>query len=97
MEEDNEKRKFVICEDNSRRNHYDITSVKKLSVNELTIVHYLSKVYFYKKIMTKYNGDPLYFLKEQLSWLGKIYDSKRWIDYEETEGRLCPIVCDHPR
>lgn len=63
-----------------------------LLVNPLAVVHYLEQARYVSAVLPEYDGDPYYFLKEQLSWLGKAYDPTRWIDHEATYGDLCRFI-----
>jgi hypothetical protein len=52
-------------------------------------------VYFTRKELPEHNGDPYYFLKVQLSWLGKTYDPERWIDYRSSRERLHSYLAEN--
>ena len=54
----------------------------------MSLLFYLGQVYFYKRVLGPYEGDPNYFLKEQLFWIGKIYDPTCWIDHGKVEDQL---------
>lgn len=95
LEKDKDRWRFLIEKEKRRRRHYDLQSVKNLSVNELALIHYLIQIYYYKAQLTKPEGDPYYFLKEQLSWLGKTYDPECWIDYQSSRERLCSFLSDN--
>lgn len=64
-------------------------------LNPMAVLHYLMQVYFTRKELPEYTGDPYYFLKVQLSWLGKNYDPERWIDYESSKERLYNYIADN--
>lgn len=92
LEKDERRKRFLIEKDQKRRRHYDLQSVTNLSVNELAVIHYLSQVYFYQVELPKYEGDPYYFLKTQLSWIGKTYDPTAWIDYQASREGICDYL-----
>lgn len=64
-------------------------------LNPMAVLHYLNQVHFTRKELPEYTGDPYYFLKVQLSWLGKTYDPERWIDYASSRGRLCRYLAEN--
>lgn len=82
LEEDKDKWRFLLEKEKTKRRRYDLQSVKNLDVNELSVVYALSQVYAYEVQLPAYEGDLYYFLKEQLSWIGKEYDPACWIDYQ---------------
>lgn len=88
LEKDKDRWRFLIEKGNQRRRHYDLQSVKNLSVNELALIHYLIQIYYYKVQLSKPEEDPYYFLKEQLSWIGKAYDPVCWIDHQSSREKL---------
>ena len=83
--------------------YYDDHGDKKLraqrniqpQLNPMAVLHYLNQVYFTRKELPEYTGDPYYFLKVQLSWLGKIYNPERWIDYESSRERLFSYLAEN--
>lgn len=68
-----------------QRNAYE-KPVRK--VNPLAVLNALSEVYYVRRRMPEFGGDPYYFLKEQLSWIGKSYDPTCWIDYTSTRDDM---------
>lgn len=63
-------------------------------VNPMAILYYLSQLYFYKVQVPKQEGDQYYFLKEQLSWLGKTYDPAAWLDYQSSRDQICGYLAE---
>jgi len=88
LEKDKDRWRFLIEKEKRHSRRYDLQSVRNLSVNELAVVHLLSQVYFYAKQLPEYKEDPYYFLKEQLSWIGKSYVPEHWIDYRAPREKL---------
>lgn len=69
--------------------------ISQLRVNELAIINYMAVLYDLEKLFQKRNKeDPYYYLKEQLSWIGKEYDYHRWIDWEERYTKLWTYLED---
>lgn len=64
-------------------------------LNPMAVLHYLNQVYFTRKELPEYTGDPYYFLKVQLSWLGKTYDPECWIDYQNSREQLYDFLADN--
>ena len=94
LEADETKWRFLLEKEMPRRRRYDLQSVKNLDVNELSVIYALSQVYAYDVQLPRYEGDPYYFLKEQLSWIGKEYDPTCWIDYQSSRGLLYKLLAD---
>lgn len=57
--------------------------------NPLVLCNLLGNLYD-MEVRAKAQGteDPSFYLRHQLSWLGKEYDPTRWIDYQETADEL---------
>lgn len=68
-----------------------------LRVNRLAILYWLAQVYFAKEALPHYDKDPYYFLKEQLSWIGKTYEPTCWIDHDDLYSRLYTYVEEKSR
>ena len=94
LEEDKDKRRFLLEKEKLGRRRYDLQSVKNLDVNELSVIYALSQVYAYDVQLPRYEGDRYYFLKEQLSWIGKKYDPACWIDYHSTREPICQFLAE---
>lgn len=94
LEDDKDKWRFLLEKEKPKRRRYDLQSVKNLDVNELSVIYSLSQVYAYDVQLPTYQGDPNYFLKEQLSWIGKQYDPACWIDYHSSREPLCEFLKD---
>lgn len=58
------------------------------NINPMAVIYQMSQVYFYRVEVPEYDEDPYYYLKLQLSWLGKTYDPKAWIDYASSREAL---------
>lgn len=61
---------------------------KEEEFNPLAIINCLDEIHLLRSTLSKYNNDPYFFLKEQLSWIGQTYDSTRWITYEKQRSEL---------
>ena len=94
LEENEDKWRFLLEKEKPKRRRYDLQSVKNLDVNELSVVYALSQVYAYEVQLPKYEDDPYYFLKEQLSWIGKEYDPTCWIDYQSSREPIYKLLAD---
>lgn len=88
IENDPNRKYFLYTEDHGNKSLRTQQNLQP-KLNPLAVLHYLNQVYFTRKELPEYTGDPYYFLKVQLSWLGKTYDPERWIDYESSRERLC--------
>lgn len=87
IENDPNRKHFLYLEDHGNKSLRTQQNIQP-QLNPLAVLHYLNQVYFTRKELPEYTGDPYYFLKVQLSWLGKNYDPERWIDYESSRERL---------
>ena len=68
--------------DPTRKDKQLSNNLENLQANVLGILYYLGELYQMEIVMRDCNKkDPYYYLKEQLSWIGKEYDPARWIDY----------------
>ena len=60
-------------------------------INKLALFCLLGSLYD-MEVRAKQHGDgtaePNYYLRYQLSWLGKTYDPTRWVDYRQTQDGL---------
>lgn len=88
LEDNNNLRRFLIDTENNWKRHYDLQSVDNLCVNELAVAYCIGQLYFFEKTLPRNTGDRYFFLKEQLSWIGKTYEPERWIDYHEPRACL---------
>lgn len=65
----------------SKKNNNDCSSggkdLSNLCVNELALLNHMGMLYFAETELPE-NKEPYYFLKKQLSWIGKEYDPNRW-------------------
>lgn len=87
VENDPKREHFLYYDDHGNKASRIRENIQP-QLNAMAVLHYLNQVYFTRKELPEYTGDPYYFLKVQLSWLGKNYDPTRWIDYESTRDQL---------
>lgn len=94
LEKDEDKWRFLLEKEKPKRRRYDLQSVENLDVNELSAIYALSQVYAYEVQLPAYEGDPYYFLKEQLSWIGKKYDPACWVDYQSSRAPIYQFLAE---
>lgn len=94
LEENEDKWRFLLEKEKPKRRRYDLQSVNNLDINELSVIYALSQVYAYEVQLPVYENDPYYFLKEQLSWIGKEYDPTCWIDYQSSREPLYKFLTE---
>lgn len=67
-----------------KKDKHSSNNIDNLQVNVLGILYYLGELYQMNLMMRNCNKkDPYYYLKAQLSWIGKEYDPARWVDYNK--------------
>lgn len=91
LEKDKDKFRYLYYDDHGNK-ALRIKEKMEPKVNQMAMLYYLSQVYFYKEQVPKREGDPNYFLKEQLAWIGKIYDPTAWIDYQSSRDQICAYL-----
>lgn len=92
--ENDPKRKHYLYDDDRGVVKQSVPNDRCYKLNPMAILHHLSQVYYMKVQLPEYNGDPNYFLKEQLSWIGKDYDPACWIDYDSSREQICSYLAE---
>lgn len=93
LDNDRNRKNYMYYDDNGNK-ALRIKNKLEPKANPLAVLHYLGQVYYYQVELPEYEEDPYYFLKVQLSWLGKIYDPERWIDYQSSREKLYRFLAE---
>ena len=69
--------------------------LSEFSENCNYLVHLLYVLYCFdqaKAYMQEGKADDIYYLKYQLSWLGKEYDERRWVSYTQQRNKIISVL-----
>ncbi len=71
--------------------------LEEFEYNESAFLELLYELDSYASAMKTYRStkDPCFYLKWQLGWLGKSYDERNWINYEERMNALFKFLEEH--
>ena len=73
----------------------DGTILAEYEMNFNLLVYLLYKLYCFdqaKAYMQEGKADDIYYLKYQLSWLGKEYDERRWVSHTQQQNKIIAFL-----
>ena len=76
--------------ENEHRPKYLVSRKDGIEEANLLVIYQLLGNLYDMKVRAKAQGteDPNFYLRHQLSWIGKTYDPTRWVDYQENQDGL---------